>query len=117
LGTAWGIGETAPVLLTAGYTTYLNTNPTNGPMVSLPLVAYELVRTGIRPFIERGFAAAAFLLLVVVALFVLARIIGGRGPGQLSVWQTRRMRRASRRDLARFNAREAALRPSEVGLA
>jgi phosphate transport system permease protein len=107
LGTAWGIGETAPVLLTAGYTTYLNSNPTSGPMVSLPLVAYELVRTGIGPFIERGFAAAAFLLLVVVALFVIARIIGGRGPGQLTRGQARRRRRASRRDLARFEARAA----------
>jgi phosphate transport system permease protein len=112
LGTAWGIGETAPVLLTAGYTTYLNTNPINGPMVSLPLVAYELVRTGIRPFVERGFAAAAFLLLVVVALFVVARIIGGRGPGQVTAWQARRIRRASRRDLERFNARAATPAPA-----
>jgi phosphate transport system permease protein len=108
LGTAWGIGETAPVLLTAGYTTYVNTNPLHGPMVSLPLVAYELVRTGIPSFIERGFAAAAFLLLVVVILFVVARVIGGRGPGRLSAWQVRKIRRASRRDLARFEARARA---------
>jgi phosphate transport system permease protein len=112
LGTAWGIGETAPVLLTAGYTTYINDNPLHGPMVSLPLVAYELVRTGIPRLVARGFAAAAFLLLVIVALFVVARVIGGRGPGQMSAWQARRARRASRRDLARFEARAQ----SAVGL-
>jgi phosphate transport system permease protein len=105
LGTAWGIGETAPVLLTAGYTTYLNSNPVHGPMVSLPLVAYELVRSGLNPLVNRGFAAAAFLLLVVVALFVVARLIGGRGPGQLSRRQVRRNRRASKRDVARFERR------------
>ena len=105
LGTAWGIGETAPVLLTAGYTTYLNTDPLHGPQVSLPLVAYSLVKTGIKPLVERGFAAAAFLLLVVVALFVFARVVGGRGPGHLSAFQARRVRRASSRDLARFESR------------
>jgi phosphate transport system permease protein len=107
LGTAWGIGETAPVLLTAGYTTYLNTNPLHGPMVSLPLVAYELVKSGLNPLIERGFAAAAFLLLLVLALFVIARLIGGRAPGQLSARQLRRVRRASRRDVVRFDRRAA----------
>jgi phosphate transport system permease protein len=112
LGTAWGIGETAPVLLTSGYTTYLNSNPLHGPMTSLPLLAYTLVKSGLNPLIERGFAAAAFLLVLVLALFVLARIIGGRGPGNLSAGQLRRRRRASARDLARFEARLAATAPT-----
>ncbi len=34
LGTARGIGETSPVLLTAGFTQSLNLNPTTGPMVN-----------------------------------------------------------------------------------
>ena len=102
LAVAWGIGETAPVLLTAGYTTYMNTNPLRGPMVSLPLAAYELVKTGIKTMVERGFAVAAFLLLVVIVLFAIARIVGGRGPGQLSKMQRRRAVRASRRDAQRF---------------
>ena len=45
LGTARGLGETSPVLLTAGYTTYLNLNPTRGPMVSLPLLTFSLSRS------------------------------------------------------------------------
>ena len=34
LGTARGVGETSPVLLTAGVTASLNTNPLDGPMIS-----------------------------------------------------------------------------------
>jgi phosphate transport system permease protein len=116
LGTAWGIGETAPVLLTAGYTTYLNNNPLHGPMVSLPLVAFVLVKSGLNPLIERGFAAASFLLLLVLALFVLARVIGGRGPGYVSSWKARRIRHASKRDAARFAAMEQARGDHQVAV-
>lgn len=119
LGMARGIGETAPVLLTAGYTTSLNTNPAHGPMVSLPLAAFELVRTGIPKLQARGFAAAAFLLLLVLTLFVIARIIGGRGPGQLSARQARRVTRASARDANRiissYQARVDRIRPFPEG--
>jgi phosphate transport system permease protein len=99
---ARGLGETAPVLLTAGYTTALNTNPFRGPMVSLPLVAFTLVQSGIVREQQRGFAAAALLLLVVIFLFVVARFIGGRGAGQLSKRQARRAQRASIRDANRY---------------
>jgi phosphate transport system permease protein len=108
LGTARGLGETAPVLLTAGFTASLNTNPVRGPMVSLPLVAFEFVKNNKQAMIARGFAAAAFLMLVVLALFVLARVIGGRGPGHVSRRQANRIRRASARDLARFDSRASA---------
>lgn len=108
LGTARGIGETSPVLLTAGYTTFLNTNPTKGPMTSLPLAVFELVRSPQQAFVARGFATAAFLMLLVLALFVIARLIGGRGPGQLSTRQQRRMIGHSKRDLERITARTAA---------
>lgn len=110
LATARGLGETAPVLLTAGYTTYLNTDPVHGPMVSLPLVTFELVRSGEPFYVVRGFAAAAFLLLMVLFLFTVARAVGGRGPGNLSARQIRRAMRMSSRDLERF----AATRPSTV---
>ncbi len=90
LGMARGLGETAPVLLTAGYTTFLNTNPTHGPMVSLPLAAYELIKSGEPNQVARGFGAATVLLVLVLAVFTIARVIGGRGPGQLSKRQRRR---------------------------
>jgi len=102
LGMARGLGETAPVILTAGYTTGLNTDPFKGPMVSLPLAAFSLVKTGIPTMQARGFAAAALLLGLVVVLFVIARIIGGRGPGQLSKRQARRAQRRSIQDANRF---------------
>ena len=108
LGTARGIGETSPVLLTAGYTTYLNTNPLHGPMVSLPLAAFELVYSGEPNLVARGFGAAAFLLFLVLLLFIVARIIGGRGPGHVSGLKARRLARASRQDYKRITAASAA---------
>ena len=108
LGTARGIGETSPVLLTAGYTVYLNTNPVHGPMVSLPLAVFELVRSPQPAFVARGFATAALLMLLVLVLFVIARLLGGRGPGQHSRRQQRRMTRRSRNDAVRIAARHDA---------
>jgi phosphate transport system permease protein len=108
LGTARAIGETAPVLLTAGATFHLNFNPLSGPMMSLPLLAYLSVTSPFPAEIARGFGAAATLLVLVVLLFVVARAIGGRGPGQLSAGQQRRVVAASRRDLARFARHDAA---------
>ena len=55
LGAARAIGETSPVLLTAGFTANLNTDPVHGPMVSLPLEAYEDVQSPIPNVIARGF--------------------------------------------------------------
>lgn len=103
LGVARGIGETAPVLLTAGYTMNTNVNPLRGPMVSLTLVAFELVGSGEPNYVARGFACAALLLLVVLTLFVIARVIGGRSVGQVTTRQAKRLARASARDLARFD--------------
>jgi phosphate transport system permease protein len=106
LGTARGIGETSPVLLTAGYTANLNTNPLQGPMVSLPLATFELVKSPQPTMIARGFGSAAVLLALVLILFVLARIVGGRGPGQLTSRQEHRRVLASRQDALRFAKRE-----------
>jgi phosphate transport system permease protein len=104
LAIARAIGEASPVLLTAGFTTYLNADPMHGPMVSLPLEALKLVQSGVPSYVARGFATAAFLLLVILGLFILARIIGGWGPGNLSSRQRRRLARASARDTRRFGA-------------
>ncbi|GGH51130.1 phosphate ABC transporter permease PstA [Microbacterium album] len=108
LGTARGIGETAPVLLTSGYTPYLNTNPFSGPMTSLPLATFTLVKSPEVTQITRGFGAAAVLMVLVFILFLLARLIGGKGAGILSPRQLARVRRLSFHDLERFEARQAA---------
>jgi phosphate transport system permease protein len=79
LGTARGLGETSPVLLTAGYTTYLNTNPTKGPMVSLPLLTFSLSRSPEPVEIARSFGAASVLLFLVLIMFFTARaVVAGR---------------------------------------
>jgi phosphate transport system permease protein len=107
LGAARAIGETSPVLLTAGATNNLNFNPVTRPMMSLPLLAYTLVATPEKNEIARGFGAAAVLLVLVVILFVTARAIGGRGAGKLTARQARRRMAASRRDVARYHTRRA----------
>lgn len=75
LGTARGIGETSPVLLCAGYTAATNTDPRHNPMASLPLAVFKLVTSPEQPMIDRGFGAAAVLMLLVTVLFVTARLV------------------------------------------
>ena len=89
LATARGIGETSPVLLTAGFTASLNLNPTSGPMISLPLAVFEFVKSPEPTMIARGFGTAAVLMILVLLLFIIARIIGGQ---TLAVRERRRQR-------------------------
>lgn len=107
LGVARGIGETAPVLLTSGVTASINHNATENPMMSLPLATYEFVKSPREPLQIRGFATAAVLMVLVLGLFALARVLGGRPVGQLSKRQARRTAARSRRDRARFDTLHA----------
>lgn len=104
LGTARGIGETSPVLLTSGVTAVANFNPFEGPMISLPLQVFDFVRSPEPNMIARGFGAAAVLLILVLALFAIARLIGGQGAGQLSPRQQRAAAERSKRDAVRMTA-------------
>jgi phosphate transport system permease protein len=76
LGVARAVGETAPLLFTAFGYSLLNADPFNGPQESLPLFVYRYIREPLPASVERGFAGALALLLVVLALFALARYIG-----------------------------------------
>ncbi|MFE7191108.1 phosphate ABC transporter permease PstA [Kitasatospora sp. NPDC057541] len=96
LGMARAVGETSPVLLTAGFTSRFNANPFEGPQISLPLYIWSYVKLPYDAMIARAFAAALTLMAVVLILFVTARVLGGRGPGELSRRQKRRLERASR---------------------
>ncbi len=60
-------------------------------MISLPLAAFKLVSSPQNSFIARGFGAGATLLALVLVLFIVARIIGGRGPGNLTKRQQRKV--------------------------
>ena len=77
LGIARAVGETAPVLLTSGASTFLNTNPTQDPMNSLPLFIYASIQSGSPEMEERAYAASAVLLMLVLSLFLLARLVAG----------------------------------------
>jgi phosphate transport system permease protein len=102
LGVARGIGETAPVLLTSGFASSLNVNPLRDPMVSLPLSVFEFVQSPQPALIARGFATAAVLMVLVLVLFAIARLIGGRPAGQMSSRQHKRAASRSLRDLKRI---------------
>ena len=85
-------------------------------MTSLPLTTFTFVKSPELNFIARGFGTAAVLMVVVVILFLAARAIGGRGPGQLSPRQQRRRTSASRDDDYRFRARELGVAPGAKSL-
>ncbi|MGW2559874.1 phosphate ABC transporter permease PstA [Streptomyces sp. NPDC001514] len=115
LGTARGIGETSPVLLTSGLAKGVNANPFSGPQVSLPLATFGLVGSPQPSLIVRGFGSAALLMVLVLLLFVVARVVGGRGPGELTRNQQHRRVVASRRDAERMS-RRAQLRQQAAGV-
>jgi phosphate transport system permease protein len=105
LGVARVIGETSPVLLVAGSTNELNYDPLHGPMLSLPLFVFTDMREPIDQAIDRAFGAAVVLLVLVVVLFSLARILGGREPGHVS--------RRKQGRLAAARARRLESRPAQ----
>lgn len=72
------IGETAPLLLTAGFTSSLNTNLVDGQMMTLPVFVYtQYMNQGTSPdsALGRAWAAALTLILIVMALNLIARVI------------------------------------------
>lgn len=90
LAMARAVGETAPVLLTAGFASGLNANPISGPQTSLPLYIYSYVKFPQPTMVARAFGAAMALMVMVLFLFALARIVGGRAPGELKRSMRRR---------------------------
>jgi phosphate transport system permease protein len=93
LGIARVIGETAPLLLVIGGAFRLNANPFSGKQDALPYFVFRLVRFPQESQIQRAWTGALVLLGVVLVLFVIARLIGGRGPdhiGRLRRWRLQR---------------------------
>ncbi|WP_300677872.1 phosphate ABC transporter permease PstA [Nocardioides sp.] len=78
LGIARMVGETSPLILTSGASTFFNADPLHNPMNSLPLFIYNAVSSGEPGFETRGYAAATVLLVLVLVLFVLARFVARR---------------------------------------
>jgi phosphate transport system permease protein len=75
LGVARIAGETAPLLIVSGASTFSNNDPFHNPMNSLPLFIFSAVRSGEPLYIARGMGAAALLLLLVLVLFVMTRFL------------------------------------------
>jgi len=97
LGMARGIGETAPILLTAGYAQGMNANPLHGWQTSLVTYIFNEHSVPHPNDQVRTFGAALTLVVLVLILFITARWLGGGKPGELS----RRDRRRIAREAAR----------------
>jgi phosphate transport system permease protein len=95
LAMARGIGETAPVLLVAGYARGMNANPFANWQTSLPLyIYYEIQQPDLNDKI-RAFGGGFVLIILVLILFTIARRVGGNAPGELTRRQRRRLERAA----------------------
>lgn len=75
------IGETAPLLITTGAFSSVNLNPFDGRMANLPVFTYTQYKfPGVppEPFIERAWGAALVLIIIVMVLFLAARLVSRR---------------------------------------
>jgi phosphate transport system permease protein len=97
LAMARGIGETAPVLLTAGYARGMNVNPLHGWQTSLVTYIFNERLLPDANDQARAFGAGLTLMILVLILFATARWLGGGKPGEL----TRRDRRRIAREATR----------------
>ena len=72
------IGETAPLLIIAGFTQSMNYDLFNGRMMALPLFVYTQYAnpgTDVQAYLDRAWAAALTLILIVMALNLIARLV------------------------------------------
>ncbi len=71
-------GETAPLLLTAfGYDAIRN-SPVSGPQSALPLYVFSQAQSAFDVALNRAWAGALTLILVVLALTLIARLLASR---------------------------------------
>ncbi|MFM2023612.1 MAG: hypothetical protein RIR89_1004 [Actinomycetota bacterium] len=72
------IGETAPLLLAAGFTTSMNYNPFSDKMMTLPVFVFtSFANQGIdtQSYLDRSWAGALTLMLIVMVLNLIARLV------------------------------------------
>lgn len=72
------VGETAPLLVTAGLAQDTNLNPFSGRMTTLPVYTYyQYTQPGVPPEAgqDRAWAAALTLIIIVAILFTAARVL------------------------------------------
>ena len=81
LAVARVIGETAPLLIAAGFTQSLNSNPLSGPMMTLPVFVYRSYVDQGNPasaYLDRAWAGALTLILIVMILNLAGRLIAAK---------------------------------------
>jgi len=69
-----GIGDTASVLFTAGYTDYIP-NSLNEPAATLPLAVFFQLSSPIPEVKARAYAAAAILIIIILVISITSRIL------------------------------------------
>jgi phosphate transport system permease protein len=72
------IGETAPLLIISGFTASMNYNIFDEKMMSLPVFVYtQYVSPGtdVQPYLDRAWAGALTLIVIVMVLNLVARLI------------------------------------------
>jgi phosphate transport system permease protein len=72
------IGETAPLLLVVSSNNYFNTNPFKNAQASLPTYIFQNILSPSNFNVQRAWAAALTLILIVVVLYVAARLLTRR---------------------------------------
>ena len=73
-------GETAPILVTAGFASTMNWNPFDNWMTALPVFIYRQLVAPTSPTaadasLDRAWAAALLLIIIVMALNLIARLV------------------------------------------
>lgn len=68
-------GETAPLLLTTFLSQNMNWNPFAGPQASLPTFVWDQIASGTNASLDRAWAGALVLILLVMILYLGARIV------------------------------------------
>lgn len=75
------IGETAPLLIAAGFTASLNNNLFANPMMTLPVFVFDSYAhpgTDVQAYWDRAWAGALTLILIVMLLNLIGRLIARR---------------------------------------
>jgi len=75
------IGETAPLLIAMGFTASLNNNLFANPMMTLPVFVYDSYAhpgTEVQAYLDRAWAGALTLILIVMILNLVGRLIARR---------------------------------------
>jgi phosphate transport system permease protein len=70
------IGETAPLLVVAGFTSSVNTNPFDGRMMTLPVFIFTEYSDATAKGLSYAWGGALVLIVIVMVLNIIARIIG-----------------------------------------